>query len=55
MASLGLTGMGIDPIYGGSGGGYRQMAIVVEEVARGDASASVSLVAHLSLGTPHYL
>ncbi len=51
MASLGLTGMGIDPIYGGSGGGYRQMAIVVEEVARGDASASVSLVAHLSLGT----
>ena len=50
MAALGLTGIGIDPKYGGSGGGYRQMAIVEEEVARGDASASVSLVAHISLG-----
>ena len=51
MAQLGLTGVGIDPKYGGGGGGYRQVAIVVSEVARGDASASVSLLAHLSLGT----
>ena len=51
MAALGLTGVGIDPVYGGSGGGYRQIAIVEEEVARGDAAASVTLVAHLSLGT----
>ena len=51
MASLGLTGIGIDPIYGGSGGGYRQMAIAEEEVARGDAAASVTLVAHVSLST----
>lgn len=51
MASLGLTGVGIDPAYGGSGGGYRQMSIVAEEVARGDAAASVTLIAHLSLGT----
>ena len=51
MASLGLTGIGIDHSFGGSGGGYREMAIAVEEVARGDASASVSLIAHLSLGT----
>ena len=51
MAGLGLTGIGIDPKYGGSGGGYRQMAIVAEEVARGDASASVTLIAHLSLGS----
>ena len=50
MAALGLTGIGIDPKYGGSGGGYRQMAVVEEEVARGDASASVNLVAHISLG-----
>ena len=50
MAFLGLTGIGIDPAYGGSGGGYRQMAIAEEEVARGDAAASVTLVAHLSLG-----
>jgi len=51
MAALGLAGIGIDPAYGGTGGGYRQMAIAEEEVARGDASASVTLVAHLSLGT----
>ena len=50
IAALGLTGIGIDPAYGGSGGGYRQMAIAVEEVARGDAATSVTLVAHTSLG-----
>ena len=51
MAGIGLTGVGIEPKYGGTGGGYRQVAIAVSEVARGDASASVSLLAHLSLGT----
>ena len=51
MARLGLTGIGIDPQYGGSGGGYRQIAIAAEGTARGDAAASVSLIAHLSLGT----
>ena len=51
MAALGLTGIGIDPAYGGSGGGYRQMVIAEEEVAHGDAGVSVTLVAHLSLGT----
>ena len=52
MAELGLTGVGIDTEYGGSGpAGYRQVSIVAEEVARGDASASVSMLAHLALGT----
>ena len=52
MANLGLTGVGIDTEYGGSGpAGYRKVAIVAEEVARGDAGASVSVLAHLSLGT----
>ncbi|MFQ6027860.1 MAG: acyl-CoA dehydrogenase family protein [Dehalococcoidia bacterium] len=51
MAQLGLTGIGLDTQYGGSGGGYRQMVIAAEEVARGDSSASVTLIAHLSLGT----
>ena len=50
MAALGLPGIGVAPALGGSGGGYRQMAIAEEEVARGDASASVTLVAHMSLG-----
>ncbi len=50
MARLGLTGIGIDPKYGGSGGGYRQLAIAVEELARGDSSASNVLAVQLSLG-----
>ena len=50
MACLGLTGIGIDPQYGG-GGGYRQVAIAAEEVARGDVAACTGLIAHLSLGT----
>tara|TARA_B100002003_G_C14130013_1_gene543564 strand:+ start:193 stop:1350 length:1158 start_codon:yes stop_codon:yes gene_type:complete len=52
LADLGLTGLGIDTKYGGSGpAGYRQVAIAAEEVARGDASTSVSWLAHLALGT----
>ena len=51
MAELGLTGVSIDPKYGGNGGGYRQTAIVASEIARGDASASVCLLTHVSLGT----
>ena len=50
IAALGLTGIGIDPAFGGSGGGYRQMAIAQEELARGDAAASLTFVAHTSLG-----
>ena len=51
MAQLGLTGIGLGTKYGGSEGGYRQVAIVADELARGDASASVCLLTHLSLGT----
>ena len=51
LAELGLTGLGVDVKYGGSGpAGYRQVSIAAEEVARGDASASVSWLAHLALG-----
>lgn len=51
MSELGLTGLGIDTKYGGSGpAGYRQVSITAEELARGDASASVSWLAHLALG-----
>ena len=46
MAALGLTGLGVDVKHGGSGpAGYRQISIAAEEVARGDASASVSWLA----------
>ena len=51
LAGLGLMGLGVDTKYGGSGpAGYRQVSIAAEEVARGDASASVSWLAHLALG-----
>ena len=51
MVQLGLTGIGLGNKYGGSEGGYRQVAIVADELARGDASASVCLLTHLSLGS----
>ena len=51
MVQLGLTGIGLGTKYGGSEGGYRQVAIVADELARGDASASVCLLTHLSLGS----
>jgi len=50
MVDLGLAGIGIDPSFGGSGGSHRQMAIVVQEVSKGDAASAVNLLAHRSLG-----
>ena len=48
---LGLFGLTIDEQYGGSGGTFRQLALVVEELARGCASTSLIYIAHLSLTT----
>ena len=50
MAGLGLSSIGIDPAFGGSGGTHRQMVIAIEEISRGDAAAAVGLLAHRSLG-----
>ena len=49
LAELGLFGLGVDEEYGGSGGTTRQVALVVEEIARGCAATSVIYIAHLSL------
>ena len=49
MKRLGLFGLTIDEEYGGSGGTWRQLALVVEELARGCASTSLIYIAHLSL------
>lgn len=48
-AGLGLTGLGIPAEYGGSGGGSRQIAIAVEELARGCASTSLIYLVAVSL------
>ena len=45
LAELGLFGLTIDEEYGGSGGTTRQLAIAVEEIARGCGSTSVIYVA----------
>ena len=49
LAELGLFGLTIDEEYGGSGGTTRQLAVAIEEIARGCASTSVIYIAHLSL------
>ena len=49
LAGLGLFGLGIDEVYGGSGGTARQGAIVAEELARGCTATSTVYVAHQSL------
>ncbi len=54
MAEIGLFGLTIDEEYGGGGGTTRQLAIVVEEIARGCGSTSVIYVAHLGLCT-HFI
>jgi len=51
LAELGLFGLTVDEAYGGSGGTTRQLAVVVEEIARGCGSTSVIYIAHLSLCT----
>ena len=49
LASLGLFGLTIDEEYGGGGGTTRQLAVAVEEIARGCAATSVIYLAHMSL------
>ena len=49
LGELGLLGLTLDEEYGGSGGSFRQLALVVEEVARACAATSTSYIAHLSL------
>jgi len=51
LAELGLLGLNIEEKYGGSGGTTRQLAIAVEEIAKGCGSTSTIFVAHLSLCT----
>ena len=49
MAEMGLFGLTIDEACGGSGGTARQLAVVIEELARGCGATSVIYIAHLAL------
>ncbi len=51
MAELGLTGIPWPEKYGGANAGFVSYCIAVEELARVDASLSVTLSAHVSLGS----
>ncbi len=56
LAELGMTGMGIPPEYGGSGGDNVGLVIALEEIARACASTCDIVDAHLSLCTePIYI
>ena len=53
LAELGLLGVMVDPEYGGSGLGASAMAIVVEEMAKGDGSLALTLASHNGLCSSH--
>jgi alkylation response protein AidB-like acyl-CoA dehydrogenase len=53
MAELGFLGVIFPEECGGSGLGYVEFAIVIEELARVDPSVALSVVAHHSLCTNH--
>ena len=53
LAELGLLGILISPDYGGSGMGYIDLAIIVEELARVDPSIALTVTAHNSLCCNH--
>ena len=54
LSELGLFGLTVDERYGGNGGTTRQLALTIEEIARGCGSTSVVYIAHLSLCT-HFI
>ena len=53
LAELGLLGILIPSHYGGSGMGYIDFAIIIEELSRVDPSISLTLTAHNSLCCNH--
>ncbi len=51
LAKLGLCGLSIDESVGGAGGGYVDIAVVIEELAAACGSTSTVYITHVSLGT----
>ena len=49
MGDLGLLGMTVDEAYGGSGLGYLEHCVAVEEISRASASVGLSYGAHSNL------
>ena len=55
LAELGLLGIRIPEEYGGAGMDTTSYAICVEEIARVDGSAALTVASHNGLGTGHIL
>ena len=51
LARIGITGLTLDKEYGGNGGEYKDMMVVLEEIASACASTSTVLITHVSLGS----
>lgn len=50
MARMGLFGLPFPEEYGGMGGDYATLCLVIEEIARADSSLAITLEAAVSLG-----
>ena len=53
LGELGFLGVIFPPEYGGAGLKYIDYALVIEELARADASVAITLSAHISLCSNH--
>jgi isovaleryl-CoA dehydrogenase len=49
MGALGLLGITVEEEYGGSGMGYLEQAVAIEEISRGSAAVGLSYGAHSNL------
>lgn len=53
LAALGMLGVSIQPNYGGAGYGALAMAVIIEELARGDGSVALTVASHNGLCAGH--
>ncbi len=53
LGELGILGMSVDPKYGGSGLDPVSVAVVIEELAKGDGSLALTVAAHSGLACGH--
>ena len=53
LAAMGLMGVRVDPKWEGSGLGSTELALVIEELARGDGSLALTVASHNGLCTGH--
>src|SRR6201982_301987 len=53
LGAMGLLGVIFPPEYGGSGLGYLDYVLAIEELSAADGSLGITVAAHNSLGTNH--